>query len=100
VYSASRGAVPLVTESFAGYFGPDDVRVNTVHPGLVETKMVTEDIPLVGSGWEEQILQQTPLGRLGETSEIGNVVAFLASDLASYVTAAEIVVDGGQFSTQ
>jgi NAD(P)-dependent dehydrogenase (short-subunit alcohol dehydrogenase family) len=56
VSSASRGAVPLVTESLAGYFGPDDVRVNTVHPGLVETKMVTEDIPLVGSGGEEQIL--------------------------------------------
>jgi len=100
VYSASRGAVPLVTESFAGYFGPDDVRVNTVHPGRVETKMVTEVIPLVGSVWEEQILPQTPLGRLGETSEIGNVLAFLASDLASYVTAAEIVVDGGQSSTQ
>jgi NAD(P)-dependent dehydrogenase (short-subunit alcohol dehydrogenase family) len=99
VYSSSRGAVPLVTESCAGYFGPDGVRVNTVHPGLVETAMVTEDIPLVGSEFEDQILQQTPLRRLGDASEIGDVVTFLASDMASYVTGAEIVADGGQSSS-
>lgn len=99
VYSASRGAVPLLSASFAGHFGDDGVRVNTVHPGLVETAMVTEDIPLVGSEWEEGVLRQTPLGRLGEASEIGHVVAFLASDLASYVTGADLLVDGGQSTT-
>lgn len=99
VYSASRGAVPLVTEAFAGHFGAEGVRVNTVHPGLVETAMVTDDIPLVGTDAEEWILRQTPLGRLGEPGEIGDVVAFLASDLASYVSGAEIVVDGGQTAT-
>lgn len=99
VYSSSRGAVPLVTESFAGYFGPDGVRVNTVHPGLVETAMVTENIPLVGSKFEEQLVDQTPLRRLGEPGEIGDVVAFLASDMASFVTGSEILVDGGMGSS-
>lgn len=99
VYSSSRGAVPLLSASCAGYFGSEGVRVNTVHPGLTETAMVTEDIPLVGSKWEEQILRQTPLGRLADVEEIGNVVTFLASDLASYVTGAELLVDGGQSTT-
>lgn len=99
VYSTTRGAVPLVTESFAGQLGPEGVRVNTVHPGLVETAMVTDDIPLVGSDIQEHLLRQTPLRRIGDASEIGNVVAFLASDMASYVTGAELVVDGGQTAT-
>lgn len=99
VYSTTRGAVPLITDSFAGYYGQAGVRVNTVHPGLVETAMVTEDIPLVGTDTEEFVLRQTPLGRLGEPAEIGDVVAFLASDMASYVSGAEIVVDGGQTAT-
>lgn len=99
VYSATRGAVPLVTEAFAGHFGREGVRVNTVHPGLVETAMVTEDIPLVGSDVEEHLLRQTPLGRLADAAEIGEVAVFLASDMASYVTGAELVVDGGQTAT-
>jgi NAD(P)-dependent dehydrogenase (short-subunit alcohol dehydrogenase family) len=99
VYSATRGAVPLVTEAFAGHFGGEGVRANTVHPGLVETAMVTEDIPLVGSDIEEHLLQQTPLGRIAEAAEIGETVVFLASDVASYVTGAELVVDGGQTAT-
>lgn len=97
VYSTTRGGVSLVSESFAGHFGAEGVRVNTVHPGLVETAMVTEDIPMANvDEVREAILRQTPLGRIAEAEEIGNVVAFLASDLASYVTGAEIVVDGGQ----
>lgn len=99
VYSATRGAVAIVSAAFAGHFGRDGVRVNAVHPGLVETAMVTEDIPLVGHDVQDWILRQTPLGRVADPSEIGDVVAFLGSDLASYVTGAELVVDGGQTAT-
>lgn len=99
VYSTTRGGVPLITEAFAGHFGPDGVRVNTIHPGLVPTAMVTDDIPIVGTDAEDWVLQVTPLGRPAEPEEIGEVAVFLASDMASYVTGAEIVVDGGQTAT-
>jgi len=79
--------------------GSDGGRVNTIHPGLTETAMVTEEVPLVGSRWEEQLVEATPLGHLADPSEIGDVASFLASDLASSVTGAELLVDGGQTIT-
>lgn len=99
VYSASRGAVSLLTGSFAGYFGDDDVRVNTIHPGAFETAMSTDDIPLMNAEMREAILQQTPLGRVGDVAEVGKAVVFFASDLSSYVTGTSLPVDGGQCAT-
>jgi NAD(P)-dependent dehydrogenase (short-subunit alcohol dehydrogenase family) len=61
--------------------------------------MVTGEVPLVGSRWEEQLVEATPLGHLADPSEIGDVASFLASDLASYLTGAELLVDGGQTIT-
>lgn len=100
LYSASRAAVEYVTASFAGYFGREGVRVNTIHPGPFETAMVTEDIQMLNDeDVREALLDQTPLGRVGDAEEVGEVVAFLASDRASYVTGVALPVDGGQCAT-
>jgi 3-oxoacyl-[acyl-carrier protein] reductase/bacilysin biosynthesis oxidoreductase BacG len=73
--------------------------VNTIHPGLTETAMVTEEVPLVGSRWEELLVEAKPLGHLADPSEISDVSSLLASDLASSITGAELLVDGGQTIT-
>jgi 3alpha(or 20beta)-hydroxysteroid dehydrogenase len=93
-YTASKWALRGLTRAAALELGPRGIRVNIVHPGLVET-------PLMASApgiFVEAHLTQTPLGRAGTTDEIAAVVLFLLSDAASYVTGAEIPVDGG-FST-
>ena len=79
------------------------IRVNSVHPGLIETEMGDRLLEgFVGNGLTESVEQArelvhslTPLGRLGTAMEVANVVHFLASDAASYVTGAEYTVDGG-----
>ena len=68
------------------------VRVNTVQPGLIRSVM-TEALP--ASAWEQK-LSEIPMGRPGEVAEVANVVLFLASDLAGWVTGQTVVVDGGQ----
>ncbi len=103
-YNASKGAVRLFTKSNALEFADAGVpiRVNSVHPGFVET-------PLLHKGMErwaaregttaqsliDAMAQTTPFKRLAQPVEIGKVVAFLASDDASYMTGSEVVVDGG-----
>ncbi len=104
-YNASKGGVRLLTKSNAIEFaeGGVPIRVNSVHPGFVKT-------PLLRKGFEKwaermggvtaddliaQMAQTTPVKRLAEPEEIGKVVAFLASDDASYMTGSEVVVDGG-----
>lgn len=97
VYSASRAAVPIISNACAGYFGPENVRVNTIHPGMVRTEMVIQDTKHIprGEGLEQQYIDASPLRKIGEPEEIGNVVVFLASELSSNVTAEEITVDCG-----
>jgi NAD(P)-dependent dehydrogenase (short-subunit alcohol dehydrogenase family) len=92
-YNASKGAVRLVTKSTAVQFGKDGIRCNSVHPGLMppmRTSGATAD-PTVRA----KMLKSVPLGRTGEVDEVANAVLFLASDEASYVTGAELYVDGG-----
>lgn len=93
VYAATRGAVRNLTFGLAGRFGSAGIRVNALYPGLFKTAMTTDDIPLHDN--MEAIEPRIPMGRHGETDEVGGPAVFLASDLASYVTAAELVVDGG-----
>ena len=79
-----------MTKSAAHELGPHGVRVNSVHPGSIDTDMLRAD----PSRMERQ-LPSIPLGRFGESSEVAATVIFLLSDDASYITGAELVVDGG-----
>ena len=92
-YNASKGAVRTMTKSAAVQFGADGIRVNSVHPGLMppmRTSGRTAD-----PAFRAKLLQSVPLGRSGEVDEVANAVLFLASDEASYITGAELYVDGG-----
>lgn len=92
-YNASKGAVRTLTKSVAVQFGPDNIRCNSVHPGLMppmRTSGATAD-PVVRA----KMLRAVPLGRNGEVDEVANAILFLASDEASYVTGTELLVDGG-----
>jgi NAD(P)-dependent dehydrogenase (short-subunit alcohol dehydrogenase family) len=92
-YNAAKGAVRVMTKSTAVQFGKDRIRCNSVHPGLMppmRTSGATAD-PAVRA----KMLKSVPLGRAGEVDEVANAILFLASDEASYVTGAELYVDGG-----
>ncbi len=92
-YNASKGAVRTLTKSTAVQFGPNGIRANSVHPGLMppmRTSGATADPEVRAS-----MLKGVPLRRAGEVDEVANAVLFLASDEASYITGAELYVDGG-----
>jgi NAD(P)-dependent dehydrogenase (short-subunit alcohol dehydrogenase family) len=92
-YNASKGAVRTLTKSAAVQFGLDKIRVNSIHPGLMppmRTSGATAD-----PAFREKMLRAVPLGRAGESDEVANAILFLASDEASYITGAELYVDGG-----
>jgi NAD(P)-dependent dehydrogenase (short-subunit alcohol dehydrogenase family) len=92
-YNASKGAVRLLTKAMAVQHGGDKIRVNSVHPGLMppmRTSGRTAD-----PATRAKILKGVPLGRAGEIDEVANAILFLVSDEASYITGAELVVDGG-----
>jgi NAD(P)-dependent dehydrogenase (short-subunit alcohol dehydrogenase family) len=97
-YHASKGAVRLMTKNAAVHFAKAGIRVNSVHPGFIDTPMIA---PLVAGetpdakAMRNYILSMTPMGRIGKPEEVAAVIAFLASDDASYVTGAEIYADGG-----
>lgn len=97
-YSAAKGGVRLLTYALAADLGPS-IRVNAVHPGLTDTAMSRQDAGMVGSSVEEAFNEETPLGRTAEPREIADAVVFLASDLASYVSGASLLVDGGLTNT-
>jgi NAD(P)-dependent dehydrogenase (short-subunit alcohol dehydrogenase family) len=86
-YHAAKGAVRLLSKNTAIAWWPAGVRVNSVHPGFIDTPLLKDH--------RERIAANTPSGRLGTAEEVANVIAFLASDEASFVTGAEYVVDGG-----
>jgi NAD(P)-dependent dehydrogenase (short-subunit alcohol dehydrogenase family) len=96
-YAASKGAVDAMTRSLAMEFGPQGIRFNTVAPGAIDTAMWARNRELPGV--IEQVEAQTALRRWGTPEDIADVVAFLASDAARYVTAQTIEVDGGMAST-
>lgn len=93
-YSASKGAVRLLTQSMAADLGPDGIRVNAVAPGVIETPMTeaTRNDP----ERLRRFLVRIPLQRLGQPAEIAGPAVFLASDLASYVNGFTLVADGGK----
>jgi 3-oxoacyl-[acyl-carrier protein] reductase len=94
VYSGTKGAVDAITRVLAKELGPRKIRVNAVNPGPVATEGFKAS-GVEGSDFEKQMLQSTPLGRLGNPQDIATVVAFLASEDARWVTGSLIQAAGG-----
>lgn len=92
-YTSAKGALISLTKSLAVQFAKKDVRANIIHPGIIETPMQAKYLREPGkrASFEASI----PLGRIGKPREVASLALFLASDEASYVTGAEITVDGG-----
>jgi NAD(P)-dependent dehydrogenase (short-subunit alcohol dehydrogenase family) len=89
-YQASKGAVTLMTRNAAMTFAPV-IRANSIHPGIILTPLVERQDPAIS----QSLVDVTPLGRMGQPREVAYAALFLASDEASYVTGAQLVVDGG-----
>jgi len=99
VYCLSKGAVHLFSKACALELAPQRIRVNSVHPGIVETDMGQAAIRLRGGGNIEEghriARQAYPLGRVGQPEDVASAVLYLASEASSFVTGSELVVDGG-----
>jgi NAD(P)-dependent dehydrogenase (short-subunit alcohol dehydrogenase family) len=96
VYAATKAGLIALTKNFARNYGPFGVTVNAVAPGAIETPMVAGQAE-VTPGFREAVTAQVPLRRFAQPAELAAVVAFLASDAASFVTGATVDVNGGWF---
>jgi NAD(P)-dependent dehydrogenase (short-subunit alcohol dehydrogenase family) len=96
-YCASKGGVLLLTKSAALEWAPLGIRVNSVHPGFIDTPMVANSVMVGPDGNEKRsmLVAAHALGRFGVPREIADAILFLASDESSFMTGAEMVVDGG-----
>ena len=91
-YAASKWAVRGMTRSAAGELAAFGVRVNSIHPGIIETPMLAE---FSNWGIMPQVLERVPMGRSAEAIEVAKLALFLASDDSAYCTGAEFTIDGG-----
>ncbi|MET3038121.1 glucose 1-dehydrogenase [Chryseobacterium sp. NRRL B-14859] len=92
-YAASKGAIRMLMQTLAQEYGADKIRVNSICPGAIQT-------PINTNAWNtpealNSLLTLIPYNRIGQPQDIGNLAAFLASDLADYITGTSIFVDGG-----
>jgi len=92
VYAASKSAVEAFTRCWAAELGPRGITVNTVSPGMTETDLLMEVTPQAAL---QNMIAQTPLGRLGQPADIADVVAYLCSDDARWLTAQNLLANGG-----
>lgn len=94
VYSATKGALDMITGVLARELGPRKIRVNAINPGVVVTEGA-QSAGVIGSEFESSALSQTPLGRIGQPDDIASAVVFLASDDAGWITGERMVASGG-----
>jgi NAD(P)-dependent dehydrogenase (short-subunit alcohol dehydrogenase family) len=96
-YSAAKGGVINLTRSMAITYGPENIRVNCMAPGGIDTPMIASRLPDLNVLLEDPATRTlvSPLGRLGEAEEMAKAILYLASDDASYTNGALLVVDGG-----
>jgi NAD(P)-dependent dehydrogenase (short-subunit alcohol dehydrogenase family) len=100
-YNASKGAVRILSKSAAAHCARAGykIRINCVCPGFVETPMVMAGLaalpPEMAQAFQAKVLARTPMGRMAQPIEIAHMILFLASDEASYITGADMLVDGG-----
>jgi NAD(P)-dependent dehydrogenase (short-subunit alcohol dehydrogenase family) len=96
-YCASKGGVLMLTKAAALEWAPMNIRVNSVHPGFIDTPMVRGALAISENGNEmaSLLVAAHPIGRFGVPAEIADAILFLASDDSRFMTGAELVVDGG-----
>lgn len=99
IYAAAKGAVRLFTYSLAAELGSEGIRVNAIHPGIIRTAMTADDMGLFESDTADHLLENIPLGRFGDPEDVANLVLFLASDRADYISGESINLDGGEMNT-
>jgi 3-oxoacyl-[acyl-carrier protein] reductase len=92
VYAASKAAVEAFTRCWAAELGPRQITVNTVLPGMTQTDLLAS---VASPEALDEMIGQTPLGRLGQPTDIADVVAFLCSDQARWITANNLLANGG-----
>lgn len=90
-YSASKGAINQMTRSLALTYARDNIRVNAIAPGYVDTPILAS----VPKDMKDAMANQLPIGRLGKDTEIANLICYLLSDEASFITGAIVSIDGG-----
>jgi NAD(P)-dependent dehydrogenase (short-subunit alcohol dehydrogenase family) len=95
-YIMSKHAVLGLSRTAALEGAPFGVRVNSVHPGFIDSRMLTDIVHNLGAPDAETLVPAVPLGRLGSVEDVASAVAYLASDESSYVTGHSLVVDGGK----
>lgn len=91
LYSASKGAINTLTLALAKELGPSNITVNAVCPGLIDTKMNSN----LSTQTKNDIVESTPLSRIGTPKDVANLVEFLASDKSNFITGQIITIDGG-----
>ncbi len=94
-YGASKGAVRLLTKSTAIQYAGENIRANSVHPGIIETDMTLTTI-LADEESRRERTARTQIGRIGVADDVAYGVLFLASDESSFMTGSELVIDGGR----
>jgi len=92
-YNGAKGAIRLMTKSAAVQYAKDGIRVNSVHPGLMPP--MRSSVSAADPAVREKVIETIPMRRAGRAEEAAYAILFLASDEASYITGAELVVDGG-----